>query len=99
MGRRNNKHDCVLSITTSKNDCEFYCPNCKSLIDGKDIKTDEELIKPSNIIKEKIEEILMEYMDGTYKGFDGENLIDNINVCSLRDDLIKLFDEMNKEEL
>ena len=88
----------ITSIEDNKNECYFCCPNCKLDIDGKDIKTNEELIKPPNIIKEKIEEILMEYMDGTYNGFDGGNLIDNINVCSLRDDLIKLFQEINKEE-
>jgi len=87
----------ITSIEDDKNGCYFYCPNCKLDIDGKNIETDEELIKPLNIIKEKIEEILMEYMDGTYKEFDGGNLIDNINVCLLRDDLIKLFKEINKE--
>ena len=84
----------ITSIEDDKNGCYFYCPNCKSDINGKDIKTDEIFIKPPNIIKKKIEEILMEYMDGTYKGFDEGNLIDNINVCLLRDDLIKLFQEL-----
>jgi PTH2 family peptidyl-tRNA hydrolase len=45
------EYDYVLSIGNDDiTHCEFYCPNCKSLINGKNIKTDE-----------RFEEELVEY--------------------------------------
>jgi len=48
----------VLSISTNKEHCEFYCPYCKSLINGKDIKTDEEVdvIRILKVIVNKLPE-------------------------------------------
>lgn len=47
-------------------------------------------------IKEKVEKLLVKYMDGT--NFEDGYISDLYNVKSLRDDIIKLIEENIKEE-
>lgn len=56
------EHEYIKSIEYEDRDkCEYYCPNCKSLINGKNIKTDE-ILKVENVNK-----CMLNNLENTYK--------------------------------